>query len=213
MANKLIDLSHTIRNEMDVHPYDDPVNLYQDKFLEKDKYNNFKLEIGMHVGTHLDTPMHLTERKTLVSDIPLERLMGRGCLLDVRNEKVIAFKEKYRQMVNKNDIVLLYTNHSEKYGTKEYYNNHPVVDDELVDFFIKREIKMLGMDLPSPDNFPFEIHKKLFNNDILILENLKNLFRLLDARSFEVMVFPLKIEAEAAPVRVVAAKNIGSEFK
>ena len=33
---------------------------------------------------------------------------------------------------------------------------------------------MLGMDLPSPDNYPFDIHKKLFANNILIIETGKS---------------------------------------
>jgi len=61
--NKLINLSQDIIDHMVVHPYDDKVKLYQDKHLEEDKYNNFRLEIGMHAGAHIDTPMHLTKRK------------------------------------------------------------------------------------------------------------------------------------------------------
>ena len=59
---RYIDLSQDITHDMSVHPYDDKVKLYQDKFLDKDKYVNFKLETGMHSGTHIDTPMHLTDR-------------------------------------------------------------------------------------------------------------------------------------------------------
>ena len=55
---------------------------------------------------------------------------------------------------------------------EEYYINQPVIDEGLADFFVEKNIKMLGMDLPSPDNYPFEIHKKLFANNILIVENL-----------------------------------------
>lgn len=200
----LIDLSYDIVNDMPVHPYDDPVKLYQDKFLKTDEYNNFKLEIGMHAGTHIDTPMHLTPKDTFINEIPLDTFMGRACLLDVRDEAVIKYKEEYAELVSENDIVLLYTNHSAKYGTEEYFTKHPVIDAELAEFFVKKKIKMLGMDLPSPDQYPFEIHKILLNHDILIIENLTNLSELLPISHFEIMAFPLKIRAEASMVRVVA---------
>ena len=201
---KYIDLSYDITNDMPVHPYDDKVSLYQDKFLDKDEYNLFKLEIGMHSGTHIDTPMHMTDKLTYISEIPLTRFIGKGCLLDVRGEDLIGFKKEYDELISENDTVILYTDHSRKYGTKDYYADHPVVSEDLADFLIDRKINMLGMDLPSPDKYPFEIHKKLFDNDILIIENLTNLDKLLGQKNIEIIALPLKIRAEASMARVVA---------
>ncbi len=201
---RLIDLSHDIEDEMTVHPYDSCVKLYQDRFLEFDKYNNFRLEIGMHAGTHIDTPMHLTKRITPINGISLEKFMGRGCILDVRDESLITYKEEYLSKVKEGDIVLLYTNNSNKYGTEEYYSNYPTVSKELASFFIKKDIKMLGIDSPSPDKYPFEIHKLLFNHDILIMENMTNLSELVTIKNFEIIALPLKIKAEASLVRAVA---------
>lgn len=206
--NKFIDLSHNIVNNMVVHPYDNAVKLYQNKFLQDDKYNNFRLEIGMHAGTHIDTPMHLINRKTFINEISIERFIGKGCLLDVRNESVIGYKEKYWDIVSKDDIILLFTNYSDKYGTEEYFTNHPVIDKELADFFIEKKIKILGIDLPSPDKYPFEIHKKLFENNILIIENMTNLSELLHISNFEIIALPLKIKAEASMARVIAKIDI-----
>ena len=151
IVKKIIDLSHDIIDQMLVHPYDDEVYLYQDKYLVEDKYNNFRLEIGMHTGTHIDTPMHLTEDNRYINEYPLERFIGNGCLLDVRNENIISYRQEYRNIVSENDIVLLFTNHSIKYGTEDYYTEHSVISGELSDFFIEKYIKMIGMDLPSPD--------------------------------------------------------------
>lgn len=201
---KYIDLSHNIVNNMPVHPYDASVILYQDKCLKADKYNNFRLEIGMHSGTHIDTPMHMTNSNTFIDEIALDKFIGKGCILDVRDEKVITYKEEYSNMVSENDIVLLHTNHSTKYGTDDYFINHPILDKKLTDFFIEKKIKMLGMDLPSPDKYPFEIHKILFDHSILLIENLTNLSKLLSTKNFEIMAFPLKIKADASLVRVVA---------
>jgi kynurenine formamidase len=205
---RYIDLSLDIIDDMPVYPYDDPVRLYQDKLLDKDKYVNHRLEIGMHSGTHIDTPMHLTDRETYINEFLPDRFIGRGLLLDVRNEDIIKLKGDYNNLVREDDIVLLYTGHSEKYGLNEYYTDQPVIDLELAYFFAKRRIKMLGMDLPSPDKYPFEIHKILFENDILIIENLTNLSELIDVKEFEVIALPLKIRAEAAMARVVAAIDL-----
>lgn len=211
---RYIDLSQNIIHNMPVHPYDDQVKLYQDKFLDKDKYVSYKLESGMHSGTHIDTPMHLTNRETYINDIPLDRFAGRGVLLDVRNESNIKFKDAYSDLVRRDDIVLLYSGHGDKYGTEVYYTDQPIIDKELANFFVDKNIKMLGVDLPSPDNYPFEIHKILFANNILIIENLTNLSELVEAKEFDVIAFPLKIKAEASFARVVAyLQDINNSFE
>lgn len=201
---KFIDLSRDITDNMVVYPSDEPVKLYQDRFLEKDGYNDFRLETGMHAGTHIDTPRHLLNEKTFISEIPLDRFTGKGCLLDVRGERVIGFKQEYTDIINSDDIVMLFTDYRDGYGTEEYFLNHPVVSEDLADFFVEKKIKMLGMDLPSPDRHPFRIHKKLLESNILIIENLTNLAELVNVKSFTIFAFPLKIRADASIARVVA---------
>lgn len=201
---KLIDLSHEINDNMPVYPGDMKTGLLQVKFLSRDKYNNHRLEISMHSGTHIDSPMHLTEREQYISEIPLESFIAEGCLLDVRGQAVIGLKPEYRSLVKENSIVLLYTGFDRHYGTKAYYENHPCMDIELCRFLIGKNIKMVGMDIPAPDRYPFEIHKLLFSNNIYVMENLTNLDRLLNAGRFEVMAFPLKIRADSSMTRAVA---------
>jgi kynurenine formamidase len=69
---------------------------------------------------------------------------------------------------------------------------------------VEKKIKMIGMDTPSPDRYPFKIHKLLFENNIYILENLTNLDQLLNIDRFEVIAFPLKINADSSITRAVA---------
>lgn len=201
---ELIDLTHQIYDDMPVYPEDDPVELYNTGSLEEDGYNYFRLETGLHAGTHIDTPMHMTEDETYMNEIPLESFTGNGCILDVREQNPIEFKDEYSDVVKKNDIVLLYTGHDEKYGSKEYYTDHPIVGESLAQFFVDKKIKMLGMDIPTPDKYPFNIHKMLFKNGVLIIENLTNLSELSDVEDFEIIAFPLKIKADSSIARVVA---------
>lgn len=188
----IIDLSQVIQNNMPVHPYDAAVNLYEDKTLKKDKYNNSRLEIGMHAGTHIDVPKHFLNDDRYIGDFQLDNFAGDGCLLDVRGESVITYKKEFEKIVKEDDIVLLLTGFSSFYGKEDYYkgfNNHPIVDTKLAEFFCRKKIKMLGMDMPKPDNYPFQIHKLLLGSDIFIMENLTNLEKLLNISSFEVIAF------------------------
>ena len=200
----LIDLSYEIYSGMPVYPGDLEVELENDKKLSQDGYANHNLKMGMHAGTHLDLPAHMLNDQRHISDIDLAYLNGRAKLLNVVGEKVITVKDKYKNLIEKDDIIIIYTGFAEKYGTKEYYTEHPVISEELADLLIKKEIKILGFDLPSPDRNPYQIHQKLFKNNIFILENLCNLDQLPEFKSFKFFLFPLKIRAEAAPCRVAA---------
>ncbi len=201
---KLIDLSYEIYDNMPVYPGDSKTGLSQVKYLNEDKYNNYRLDSNMHSGTHIDSPMHLTERKEYISEFPLSSFIGDGCLLDVRDQHIIGMKAQYEALIKDNSIVLLYTGYNVHYGSKVYYEDHPYVDTEFCRFLTERRIKMLGMDLPSPDYYPFEVHKMLFEKGIFIIENLTNLDQLLKVEKFEVMAFPLKIRADSSMIRAVA---------
>jgi kynurenine formamidase len=199
-----IDLSYTISQDIAVHPYDEKLKLRRHKFLSQDEFNDSKLETGMHVGTHIDAPSHLLESPVLICDYPIEKFIGNGCLLDVRNQEMITMKEVYKDCVKENDIVILYTGWDKRITEDIYFTNHPTISEDFAQFLIDRKIKIIGMDLPSPDQFPFPIHKMFLSEDILIIENLTNLESLLDLEEFEIIAIPLKIKAEASPVRVVA---------
>lgn len=149
--------------------------------------------------------MHLTKDERTINSIPVDRFIGNGILLDVRGEKVIKYKPEYDNLIFENDVVLICTDFATLYEEPyKYYNDYPIIDPTLSDFFIHRKIKILGIDTPSPDRIPFYVHKKLLENDIYILENLTNLKSLLNIHKFEVFAIPLKIEAEASLVRAFA---------
>lgn len=201
---KLIDLTRTIENNMPVFPGDIQTCLFQNHYLSVSGYSDHRLEMGMHAGTHIDGPMHLTDIQEYISDCPPESFIGPGCLLDVRGQPLIQMKPEYEELVKTNCIVLLYTGIDKQFGQPEYFNNYPVVTKDLCEFFIKKRIKMLGMDTPSPDKQPYPIHKSLLQNWIYILENLTNLDLLFEKRNFEITALPLKIKANGSPARVIA---------
>lgn len=201
---KYIDLSHEIKNEMPIYPGDMKVKLNEEKDYLKDGYNSYSLSTTMHAGTHIDAPMHMHHNKKYISEYSIEKFIGNVALLDVRGEKVIGIKDEYYKVIKENDVVILFTGWDSFYGKDEYYTNHPIVSDELAELLIKKKIKMLGVDMPSPDRGTFDIHKKLFENDIFILENLTNLNKLLYNEDIQIFAQPLKIEGEASLVRAVA---------
>lgn len=205
---KIIDLSYIIKDSMPVFPGDDKVIIEESKVIERDYYNAIYLQTGMHVGTHVDIPKHLINDKRTIDEIPIDRFVGRGVLLDVRGINIIDYKKEYNQMIRENDIVLFYTGFADLYmEPSKYYDSYPVLSENLTDFLVSKHIKMIGIDSPSPDKEPFNIHKTLLKNNIYIIENLTNLEELIYIDGFTVYAVPLKIKAEASLVRVFAIKK------
>ena len=202
---RIIDISRTISNGMPVFPGDAEVNLIKRSSLETDGFVSYRLDIGLHVGTHIDAPMHMVDDKRFVSDFDISKFIGKGVLLNVAEENPIIMKPDYKQIISEDSIVLLHTGHDRFWSEspEEYYGNYPSVDPSLAEFLVSKKIKMLGMDMPSPDHAPYNIHKILLENDIFLLENLTNLQVLEGVSEFEVMAFPLKITAEGSFVRAV----------
>ena len=201
---KLIDLTHTIHSNIAVFPGDDAIQLDQIRTLERDGFNNYRLSTGMHVGTHIDSPKHMTSDKRLMADLPLEMFAGKGVLIDVRGEMLIEFRESFRTIIQPESIVLFYSGMDQHFGEPDYFSNYPDITEELARFLAAQHVKIVGLDWVSPDHEPYPIHDILFKSDVLILENLTNLDKLLVEADFEVFAFPLNIEADSSIVRVVA---------
>jgi kynurenine formamidase len=199
-----IDLTMPITDSMPVFPGDEPPRIHQANEFERDGFNIFHVSMNMHTGTHIDGPMHLTRSERFINDIPLNQYIGRGCILNAAGKKHILPTAEYESLVHPQSIVLLYTGMSRLFGTKEYYDDFPVMSSEFAHLCIERQIKMVCLDSPSPDRHPFEIHKLLLENSVLIAENLTSLDKLLSVHEFEVLALPLNIHADSSPARIIA---------
>lgn len=198
-----VDLSHAIGNRSPVYPQDTPINLSQTHFFEKEGYVLYDLKTNLHVGTHVDVPMHLVRDARFASHFPVACFTGYARMFDVRGLKEIDWRADF-DGIEGGDMVLFYTGFDAHYGSQEYYNSHPVLTENLAARLCEKKVKLVGMDTPSPDYAPFRVHEMLLGADIFILENLTNLEALVHAKKIRLHAVPLKIEAEASPVRAYA---------
>lgn len=204
---KLIDLSHPIEHHMTVYPGDSEVILMETHKFAADGYSNHQLNINMHAGTHIDGPMHLLQAEKHICELPLEQFIGAGAILNVSGCSIIDYKESYEQLVPEHCILILYTGYGSCYGEDRYYTEHPSLTVQFAQFLIRKKVKMIGFDMPSPDHYPYSIHKLLFKQNILIAENLTNVEQLLHTTAFTVIALPLRIKADSSIARIIAQVN------
>lgn len=204
---KLIDLTHIFTDNMPVFPGDPLSSLRQVTWISKNGYTDHKLETTMHVGTHMDAPFHMIEGGKTVDEISLNTFFGKGILLDARGKTVIDETLMKNVSIKKDSIILLYTGYFTKYRTPAYYEGFPKVTEGFAKEIVKCKVKIVGMDILGPDDPPYPTHKILLKNGIFIIENLTNLDKLVGVKDFDVVALPMKLHADASPVRVIAIQQ------
>ncbi|MBI3282933.1 cyclase family protein [Candidatus Curtissbacteria bacterium] len=198
---KLIDLSVPINEQTPIYPGDPKTKIVPNGVLEKDGYEDHFVSVGTHVGTHVDAPCHMIKGGKSLDQIPVEAFEGRGVLIDVRSG--FRLEKVEGSGIQKGDIVLFYTGMSNKYHQSAYYDNYPAITEEIAKYLVSKKVKMVGVDMCSVDHEPFKVHKIFLKEQILIIENLTNL-ELVIGKNFKVYAFPIKLQIDGAPARVIA---------
>ncbi|RZB30913.1 MAG: hypothetical protein AEth_00867 [Candidatus Argoarchaeum ethanivorans] len=197
---KMFDLTMPIDTQIPVFPGGPEPEIIQVASIKEKGWNEKQITIGSHFSTHIDAPFHMIEDGKKLDDYPINKFIGIASVIDVRNQKLI---NPSLDEIEQEDIVFFYTAHINKIRYKEYFQQNPILSVETAQRLIEKKVKIVGLDSFSPDNEPFEIHKLLLKNDILIVENLINLDKLVNSR-FMCYILPLKImDADGAPCRVI----------
>jgi len=210
---KVIDLTHTICENMPVYPGTEPPTFTPANSYEKDGFKETKIAMFTHTGTHVDPPAHLYAGRTTLDAFPAEQFIGKALVIDVRHLKegeMITMKEieKYGDDAETADFLLFNLGWDKKWGTDAYFGDYPCVDEEVLSFIINGRYKGIGFDVIGLDpisDSQLTRHKRLFEkNDIINIENLRNL-ELCGEGLIMFACLPVKTEnADGAPVRAIA---------
>ena len=185
-----------------------------------------------HGGTHLDAPIHFAEGGQHADEIPLDRLIGPGVVIDVSEQAALdrdyqvsvqdfeAWEAQHGKLPD-GIIVLLRTGFGKFWPDRVSYMGtdargedavpllhfpglHPDAASWLVEH---RSIHAIGLDTPSIDygqSADFLSHRVLFAKNIPVFENVAQLERL-PVTGFHVIALPMKIKGgSGGPLRIVA---------
>ena len=207
---KTIDLSHLISTTMPVYPGSESPVMLPTSTLEMDCFVEHKITLYSHAGTHLDVPAHIFAEGKTIDKIHVDHFYGRATVLDVSpSANVINVEDiaRYNILLKHVDFVLLYTGWAQRWGTDSYYSGFPVLSQQAATLLASYPLKGIGVDTISVDevgSVQFPIHKLFLQNEIIIIENLTNLYTLIE-KEFSFACFPLKLQAgDGSPIRAVA---------
>ncbi len=191
---KIVDLSHPLTNDLPCYPGDQPFVL---ETAVSGNVTVSKMMTSLHVGTHIDVPLHMLKNQETLDSFSLDRFMGQAQVIEDTSPSSL-------DTIEEGDIVLLRTGYSKRFYYPNYYQDFPRLNEAFVDCLIEKKIKMLGLDTPSPDDAPYPIHQKLLSKGIFIIENLTQLEELPLKTRFMFYGVPLKMVAEASLIRAFA---------
>ena len=209
---KIIDLTHTIANDMTVYPGDDQPKNKIVCTVARDGYKETSLHIHSHNGTHMDSPNHVFENGITLDKIDVINFVGKAALIDYSSLMegdfiTYDFIENNKDIIDKSDFIIFRTDWSKYWNTDKYLGKYPILSDEVVNFIITSKKKGIGFDTISVDSIDstnYSNHLKILGNDILIFENLTNLNQI-NNDTFIFCALPLKFEnSDGAPIRAIA---------
>lgn len=198
-----IDLSVPLTEQTPVYPGDPRIKIEFAETLEENGCEDHLLTLNNHVGTHIDAPSHMLKGGKTLDQFPLDRFCGRGVYIRIPDTFTLDVVRNIK--IEKDDIVLFHTGRSDNYSVEDYFTKYPAPTEKIARYLAEKQVKMVGVDTCSVDlHFTsFPIHKILLKDDILIIENLVNLSPLA-GKDFTVYAFPLALQLNGSPTRVVA---------
>lgn len=203
-----IDLTHVIDEDMPVYPGTDKPLLDRKYNIKDYGFSETILNMFSHTGTHIDSPSHMIENAKMLETYDVSYFIGSAYILDIF-EKVPSIDDLKVLEEELKDInyIVLKSKWSDKWGSKEYYEDFPVLSVEATDYLLSLGIRGFAIDAISVDpvgSEDFENHMQIFKKECIIIENLTNLDKIKE-KKFEIMAMPLKLkDSDGISARVVA---------
>lgn len=210
---RVVDLSHPIVTGMPQWPGDrQPLRIVRLSDHGQAAWRSSRLELGCHVGTHVDAPSHFRAGAPGVDELPPERFLGPAAVVRPPRAAGAALEpgpldEGLLDGVDLAavDFVLFDTGWARHWGRPAYYADWPWLSAPLAVRLADAGLKGVGLDASSLDDRTGRHAHDLFAAAGMVnLENLANLDRL-PVGGFLLVALPLPLAgAEASPVRAVA---------
>ena len=215
---RIVDLSVRLDENTQVYPGDPEPRFTVHSTIDSDGFNLLAVQLGSQTGTHVDAPYHFDEETPRIDELPLERFVGPGVVVDARGvmaRQALTWDHfaPVADRLGAASIVLLHTGWSAHYGTPRYFDN-PYLDPAACRRLLDLGVRTFGIDALNIDETPdsdhpgvgFPVHHLIAEAGGVICENLTNLAAI-DFEDPMISILPLAFQqADGAPVRAVAMK-------
>jgi arylformamidase len=195
-----------------VWPGDTPINLARNKEMQQGElYTLSELTSTVHVGSHLDAPMHFVRDGHGVDQIDLGKLIGPCMVVDLPDVDSIDAHSLDRANIPANVTRLLCRTRNSDYwarGDNTFHTDFVAIDPSGAEWIVQHGIQLVGVDYLSVGAYYNGIptHEILLNNGVVPVEGL-DLSRI-EPGEYQLICLPLKLkDCDGAPVRAVLVRD------
>ena len=161
--SRYIDLSMAWSGDTPPFPTDPAPVVRWIKRLASHGTNHQLIETPLHVGTHIDAPLHWSDAGGDVSSMPLDRLAGPAVVADISDQVgdfslISPATVEAAARIEDGDIVIVHTGYhrfaadaAAADGVK-YFWKHPGAVRDLAEWVLDRRLRWIGFDMASPDH-------------------------------------------------------------
>lgn len=197
-----IRLSHIIKQDTPSYGNRDRIFIRTNSSIKKGESANSSCWIfsNNHIGTHIDTPNHFSERGKKTHEIPInDFIFDKVQLIDIPCDeaRLIDIKEfiRFNQLIGKDIELLLIRTGYEKFREEDkYWNDNPGLASELADFFRTSfpELRCVGFDFISLTSWKYREEGKKSHEAFLCPENESKEILVIEDMSLTNVIAPLK---------------------
>jgi arylformamidase len=207
---RLYDISVGISPDLPIWPGDPSLELERlSKIEEGENANVTKISCCVHIGTHVDAPLHYVEDGVGVDRLPLEVLIGRAYVVDITEVDTIdadtlddaGVPPRTRRLLFKTKNSALWRS-----NRQDFHRDYVGVDSTGAEWLVRKGIQLVGIDYLgiAPFEQTTEPHQILLKAGIVILEGL-DLSQVGRGR-YTLYCLPIKIVgSDGAPARAILA--------
>jgi len=207
---KLIDVSVPLEPSLASYPGNVPFTLEANKRLARgDSSNVSALHMSAHSGTHVDAPRHFFDEGLSTEALPLEMLIGRTRVIELRTRGGITADDLRTLDLAEDVRVLIKTTNSRLWGDSTFHTDYVGITESAARYLVEHGIKVVGVDYLSVEVFKTPgapAHHVLLGGGTIVIEGLN--LRDVDPGVYEMYCLPLRIVgSDGAPARVVLRRS------
>lgn len=201
-----MDISVPLKDAMVHWPGDPAVSVRRARDMDRgDTVNLSQISMGAHTGTHMDAPLHFLPLGDGIDTVPLETVMGRARVLEIKDEESIKPEELARHRIRRGERILFKTRNSPRvWQSDRFVDDFVYISDAAADYLVDRGVRLVGVDYLSVGSAKggSYVHKTLLSGGVWLIEGLD--LSPASAGKYDLVCLPLKlVGGDGAPARAV----------
>lgn len=201
-----IDISVPLFNGMVGWPGDPPYHAeFASDMKRGDDYNLTRIATSVHIGTHMDAPLHFVDGAATIDQAPLDALIGPARVIRIDDQHAVTAAEVERAAVQPGERILFRTrNSNHAWVDREFDKQFVAISPEAAELLAQIRPVFIGIDYLSIGSFDNggPPHRSILGAGIWVVEGL-DLTRI-EPGHYDMICLPIKLKgAEGAPARVV----------